>query len=121
MTEPTPMLTPEGQPAASPDLEPLPEAVTQQRTRGWSALSPRGRRQRLDRLAELAAVHADEKGRSLNPGASTMQTMPSRRTGEPDSAEAFGASIRSATASPMYSSVRPMTPSARPSRPGRRT
>jgi peptide/nickel transport system permease protein len=65
MTEPTPMLTPEGQPAASPDLEPLPEAVTQQRTRGWSALSPRGRRQRLDRLAELAAVHADEKGRSL--------------------------------------------------------
>lgn len=66
MTEPTPMLTPDGQPAASPDLEPLPETVApQQKTRGWSALSPRGRKQRLDRLAELAAVHADEKGRSL--------------------------------------------------------
>jgi len=65
MTEPTPMLTPEGQPAASPDLETPPLQAPEVRTRGWQALTPRGRKQRLDRLAELAAVHADEKGRSL--------------------------------------------------------
>lgn len=65
MTEPTPMLTPEGQPAATADLEPVPEQAGPPRLKGWQALSPRGRKQRLDRLAELAAVHADEKGRSL--------------------------------------------------------
>jgi peptide/nickel transport system permease protein len=65
MTEPTPIVTPDGQPAASPDLQPPEQEPRETRIRGWQALSPRGRKQRLDRLAELAAVHADEKGRSL--------------------------------------------------------
>lgn len=65
MSEPTPMLTPEGQPAATADLEPPQTQSTPEKVKGWQALSPRGRKQRLDRLAELAAVHADEKGRSL--------------------------------------------------------
>ncbi|NUO59307.1 MAG: ABC transporter permease [Hamadaea sp.] len=32
---------------------------------GLKGLTPKAKKQRLDRLAELAAVHADEKGRSL--------------------------------------------------------
>lgn len=57
MTDLTPML---------PAPEPRPaEPDSQTPTGTLAGLTPKARKQRLDRLAELAAVHAEEKGRSL--------------------------------------------------------